>query len=286
MLLVAILIYYMENLVKKWDKYGILKGFRDKDKANCAVLLENQKIINESLETPKYLTWRRLSIPMVRRIVGGNVINDIVDVAAVSLENNKNMRERELRTCFNWVWTQRLSVNLDVEAEYTAIICQEISLEMTREILHGIYSHPLVEKSVWDCAAEGETVNEKYESLYAKVDELSDAGTEYVVTSPEIAWIFEASCAFAPCEDYQDFTSSLGVSYAGTINKKWKLYKDPLFPVGKILVGRQSGYRYYPQVIATVAGEGFNGTKLKTIYDKEMVNPGAFKSLTVVNFTA
>jgi hypothetical protein len=50
------------------------------------------------------------------------------------------------------------------------------------------------------------------------------------VTSPEVASIFEtATAGFAPAPS-ETFTSSLGIQYVGTVNNRWRLYKDPLFP--------------------------------------------------------
>ncbi len=53
------------------------------------------------------------------------------------------------------------------------------------------------------------------------------------------------------------FTNSLGINYVGTINKRWKIYKDSLFPPSKILMGYKgnhpydSGAIYAPHVMFT-----------------------------------
>jgi hypothetical protein len=66
-----------------------------------------------------------------------------------------------------------------------------------------------------------------------------------MVTSPEIASIFETAChGFEPVpSDKYDFVSSLGVSYVGT-SGGLKLYKDPLFPSSQILLGHKGNHPY------------------------------------------
>jgi hypothetical protein len=67
----------------------------------------------------------------------------------------------------------------------------------------------------WDFnTALGDTIKEKYESLYVKVVEISNvinrqccSGANWIVTSPEVASIFETTAAgFAPAPS-ETFTS-------------------------------------------------------------------------------
>lgn len=87
--------------------------------------------------------------------------------------------------------------------------------------------------SMWDFeTALGETIREKYESLYVRVVEVSNVinrktlhgGANWLVTSPEVASIFEPAFAnFAP-SPIVDFANYEGPIY-GTemyINNKWK----------------------------------------------------------------
>jgi hypothetical protein len=110
-------------------------------------------------------------------------------------------------------WTQevqqdlRSQHNLDAEAELTAILAQEINLEIDREILTDLRNNAGT-IAVWDFnTALGDTVKEKYESLFVKVTEVSAVvhrktlrgGCNWLVTSPEVAAIFEtATAGFAP----------------------------------------------------------------------------------------
>ena len=68
------------ELVGTWGKTGLLEGIGDFDKkgnfhenryekAACAVLLENQRLMNEvSTDTTDIAMSKRISIPLVRRI--------------------------------------------------------------------------------------------------------------------------------------------------------------------------------------------------------------------------
>jgi hypothetical protein len=108
----------------------------------------------------------------------------------------------------------------------------------------------------WDFAASmGDTIKEKYETLYFSLVQLtadvrmkspirqkehleSDVTASWwVVTTPEISSIFEtATIGFAP--RYRlDEAKPAGVIYAGTINCRWRLFKDDDFPNGKMLIG-------------------------------------------------
>jgi len=210
------------------------------------------------------------------------------------------------------VWTYeaqqdlRSQHNLDAEAELTAVLAQEINLEIDREVLTDLRNNAGT-VAAWDFnTALGDTIKEKYESLYVKLVELSNVihrktlrgGANWLVTSPEVASIFEtATAGFAPTMS-DTFTSSLGIQYVGTINSKWRLYKDPLFPTGQILFGYKgesymdSGYFYCPYVPLTqtptvLDPDSFTPRKgIMTRYGKKLLREGAkfYGRLSIANF--
>src|SRR5271156_2646784 len=81
-----------KELVGTWGKTGLLEGIGDYDKkgkfhesryekAACAVLLENQRLMNEvSTDTSDIAQFKRISIPLVRRIYPQLIANKIVSV--------------------------------------------------------------------------------------------------------------------------------------------------------------------------------------------------------------
>lgn len=210
------------------------------------------------------------------------------------------------------VWSQeaaqdlRSQHNLDAEAELTAILAQEINLEIDREILTDLRNNAGT-IAAWDFNTSlGTNLKERYESLYMKVVELSAVvhrktlrgGCNWIVTSPEVASIFEtATAGFAP-DPSDTFTSSLGVQYVGTINKRWKLYKDPLFQSNQILLGYKgdsymdSGYFYCPyvplaQTPVVLDPDGLCPRKgIMTRYGKKLLREGAkfYARMNIANF--
>lgn len=227
----------------------------------------------------------------------------------LSIENEDIFaKTRKLKAVWSTEASQDLRAqhDLDAESELTAVLAQEINLEIDREIL-GDLSRQAGTVTAWDYnTALGDTIKEKYESLYVKLVEAAAVihrktlrgGANWVVTSPEVASMFETSTAgFAPSPS-QGFTSSLGVQYVGTVNNRWQLYKDPLFQANQILMGYKgesymdSGYFYCPyiplsQTPTVVDPESFCPRKgIMTRYGKKMLREGAkfYGRMSIANF--
>lgn len=56
-----------EELVTAWSQTGLLNGLSAEQGNNCVLALEAQRIANEQVEGQQ---WRRVSIPVVRRLYG------------------------------------------------------------------------------------------------------------------------------------------------------------------------------------------------------------------------
>jgi hypothetical protein len=233
---------------------------------------------------------------------------DLPEVNLVVESEEIAAKTRKLKAVWSYEAQQdlRSQHNLDAEAELTAVLAQEINLEIDREILTDLRNNAGT-VAAWDFnTALGDTIKEKYESLYVKVVEVSNVvhrktlrgGCNWLVTSPEVASIFEtATAGFAPSPS-ETFTSSLGIQYVGTINNRWRLYKDPLFPQGQILMGYKgdsymdSGYFYCPYVPLTqtpvvLDPESFCPRKgILTRYGKKLLREGAkfYARLSIANF--
>lgn len=233
---------------------------------------------------------------------------DLPEVNLVIESEEIAAKTRKLKAVWSYEAQQdlRSQHNLDAEAELTAVLAQEINLEIDREVLTDLRNNAGT-VAVWDFnTALGDTIKEKYESLYVKVVELSAVvhrktlrgGCNWLVTSPEVASIFEtATAGFAPSPS-ETFTSSLGIQYVGTINNRWRLYKDPLFPQGQILAGYKgdsymdSGYFYCPYVPLTqtpvvLDPESFCPRKgILTRYGKKLLREGSkfYARMSIANF--
>jgi len=233
---------------------------------------------------------------------------DLPEINLVVESEEIAAKTRKLKAVWSYEAQQdlRSQHNLDAEAELTAVLAQEINLEIDREVLSDLRNNAGTVAS-WDFnTALGDTIKEKYESLYVKVVEVSNVvhrktlrgGCNWLVTSPEVASIFEtATAGFAPAPS-EGFTSSLGIQYVGTVNNRWRLYKDPLFPTGQILMGYKgdwymdSGYFYCPYVPLTqtpvvLDPESFCPRKgILTRYGKKLLREGAkfYARLSIANF--
>jgi len=233
---------------------------------------------------------------------------DLPEVNLVVESEEIAAKTRKLKAVWSYEAQQdlRSQHNLDAEAELTAVLAQEINLEIDREVLTDLRNNAGT-VAVWDFnTALGDTIKEKYEALYVKVVEVSNVvhrktlrgGCNWLVTSPEVASIFEtATAGFAPAPS-ETFTSSLGIQYVGTINNRWRLYKDPLFPQGQILMGYKgdsymdSGYFYCPYVPLTqtpvvLDPESFCPRKgILTRYGKKLLREGSkfYARMSVANF--
>ena len=214
-------------------------------------------------------------------------------------------------------WTQeaaqdlRSQHNIDAEAELTAVLAQEINLEIDREILTDLRTNAGTTLT-WDLTSAsfgttGTTLKEKYETLYVSLVKASNlihkktlrGQANWIVCSPEVAAIFEtATAGFAPTMS-ETFTSSLGIQYVGTINGKWQMFKDPLFPTDQVLLGYKgdsyldSGYYYCPYVPLTqtptvIDPHTFQPRKgLMVRYGKKLLNNGAryYAKINLLNYT-
>ena len=108
--------------------------------------------------------------------------NKVVVSYEYNMEGNKDMPEinlaieseeiaaktRKLKAVWSYEAQQdlRSQHNLDAEAELTAVLAQEINLEIDREVLGDLRNNAGT-VSAWDYStALGDTVKERYESLY------------------------------------------------------------------------------------------------------------------------
>lgn len=213
------------------------------------------------------LTWN--SAPGANHVVASYQYNmecnaDMPEINLV-VENEEILaRTKKLKAAWTFEGQQdlRSQHNLDMENELTSVLAQEINLEIDREILTDLRNNAGT-VAAWDYnTALGDTVKEKYEALYIKCTEVSNVihrktlrgSANWIVTSPEVASIFEtATAGYAPTPA-EGFTMSLGVQYVGSVNKKWTLYKDPQFPSNQLLMGYKgnsymdSGFFFCPYV--------------------------------------
>jgi hypothetical protein len=78
-----------KRLVEKWSRTGLLRGMDDVNRENMATLLENQaaQVLRESniMGGDQVGGFTNIAFPIVRRVFGGLVANELVSIQPMSL---------------------------------------------------------------------------------------------------------------------------------------------------------------------------------------------------------
>jgi len=239
---------------------------------------------------------------------------------------------RKLRARWSPELAQDLNAyhSLDAEVELTQILSEQIALEIDREILNDLLTQAdtnffwsrapgkFVNKQSGAEATRSSTlaggpsftgtVREWYETLVETIIDVANeihrktlrGSANFVVCSPEVATVFEASVLYKPQYNLdgdgqvsQPF--SLGAAPVGTLSNRFTVYKDPYFPRNKVLVGYkggsylETGYVYAPYVPLIVtptifAPEDFTPRKgVMTRYGKKMVRNDFYGTVTCLD---
>ena len=236
---------------------------------------------------------------------------------------------RKLRARWSPELAQDLNAyhSMDAEVELTQILSEQIALEIDREILNDLLVEAKGANYYWSRApgkfvkkdtgsvasstigpAFHGTVREWYETLVETIIDVANeihrktlrGAANFIVVSPEVATIFEASVLYKPSIkiDGQGQASapfSIGAEAIGSLSNRFTVYKDPYFPRNKILVGYkggsylESGYVYAPYVPLIVtptifAPEDFTPRKgVMTRYGKKMVRADFYGTVTCLD---
>lgn len=227
-------------------------------------------------------------------------------------------------------WTPELAQdlaayqNLDAEVELTQVLSEAIALEIDREILGDLLYNATGANFFWSripgnfvnkvtgleakkqgggAIAFTGTVREWYETLVETVIDVANnihrktlrGAANFLVTSPDVATIFEASVLYKPTlsMDPKETMFTVGTEKIGSLSNRFTVYKDPYFPRNKILVGYkggsflETGYVYAPYVPLIVtptiyAPEDFTPRKgVMTRYAKKLVRSDFYGTVTV-----
>jgi hypothetical protein len=296
--------------------------------------LSGSYAIADTLSTgPDSTTGTVLTIPSFESDFGATpqpIIPEI-DIKIESIAVTATTRKLRAR------WSPELAQDLnayhsmDAEVELTQILSEQIALEIDREILNDLLVEAKGANYYWSRApgkfvkkdtgavvtlastlqpgpAFTGTVREWYETL---VETIIDVGNQihrktlrgaanFLVVSPEVATIFEASVLYKPLikldgQGQVGVPFSIGAEAIGSLSNRFTVYKDPYFPRNKILVGYkggsylESGYVYAPYVPLIVtptifAPEDFTPRKgVMTRYGKKMVRADFYGTVTVLD---
>ncbi|MEM3097243.1 MAG: hypothetical protein QXU32_00770 [Nitrososphaerales archaeon] len=173
---------------------------------------------------------------------------------------------RKLKTSWSLEAAQDLKSvhNIDAESTLTDLMADEMVAEIDREIINDLIVAASIRATHNFATAAGASVNftDRNIALLYKVLEVANiihrttlrGPANWMVTSADIASKFEQLNDFRGSDALAMDGVDIGITSAGTIQGKMKLYKDPLFPNCKILMGFKgssvldSGYFYAPYI--------------------------------------
>lgn len=199
--------------------------------------------------------------------------------------------------------------NIDAEAELTALMSEQIAMEIDREILRDL-KRGAAWTLRWDWAGWRKQGSQKYtekewkQTLVTRINQISAqihkstlrGGANFIVVSSEVSAIFDDLEAFGvsnaePGEDYYN----LGIKRMGTLSGRYTVYVDPYAPAGDILIGHKgtsildTGYVYAPYVplqLTPTLTDPNNFTNVRGImtrYAKKLVNNRYYGRIRVDN---
>lgn len=173
---------------------------------------------------------------------------------------------RKLKTSWSLEAAQDLKSvhNIDAETTLTDLMADEMVAEIDREIINDLIIAAAIRASHNFATAAGASVNftDRNIALLYKCLEVANiihrttlrGPANWMVTSADIASKFEQLNDFRASDAMATEGTDIGIMNAGTIQGKLKLYKDPLFPNCKILMGFKgssvldAGYFYAPYI--------------------------------------
>ena len=212
---------------------------------------------------------------------------------------------RKLKTSWSLEAAQDLKAvhNIDAEGTLTDLMADEMVAEIDREIINDLIIAASIRATHNFATAAGASVNftDRNIALLYKVLEVANiihrttlrGPANWMVTSADIASKFEQLNDFRASDALAQEGVDIGIMSAGTIQGKLKLFKDPLFPNCKILMGFKgnsvldSGYFYAPYIpllsTPTVLDpNSFTPNKgIMTRYGKKLIEDGGLYYATV-----
>jgi len=226
-------------------------------------------------------------------------------------------KTRKLKAQWTPEFAQDLNAyhSVDAEAELTSILSEYISMEIDLEILDMLISDARTTErwsavsnknwngSAWAVASPGyyNTQGEWFQTLGTKMQKVSNkihqktlrGGANFVVVSPAVATILESIPGFAAATDGDKMDFAMGVQKVGSLNSRYKVYKNPYMTENTILMGYrgsqflETGAVYAPYVPLMMTPlvydpETFTPRKgLMTRYAKKMIRPEFYGKIFV-----
>jgi len=225
-------------------------------------------------------------------------------------------KTRKLKAQWTPEFAQDLNAyhSVDAEAELTGILSQYISMEIDLEILDMLIQNAYTTER-WSAvnnealSAAGVSSNLGYyntqggwfQTLGTKLQKVSNkihqltlrGGANFLVTSPTVATILESIPGFAADGDGEKMEFNFGIQKVGSLNSRYKVYKNPYMTENVILMGYKGAQflecgavfaPYVPLIMTPLLYDPNTFTPRKglmTRYAKKMIRPDYYGKVYV-----
>lgn len=291
---------YIElDLTKPIKKQGLnINGYIGVEKTALENLLKEDGKIDEEMFTIAWCSYDSLELETEM----GEVSFKLDDITV-------SVTERKLRATWSPELAQDVSAfhNIDAEAELTAILSEQISAEIDREILRDIRKGaPWTARwdyNGWQRLGTTSTVytqKDWNQTLMTKINQISAqiqkatlrGGANWIIVSSEISAVlndleyFHVSDASAESDSY-----NMGIEKIGALQGRYTVTVDPYAPHWSLIMGHHgtslldTGYIYAPYVPLALTPVIYNPENfapvrgIMTRYAKKMVNNRYFGSI-------
>ena len=235
-------------------------------------------------------------------------------------------KTRKLKAVWTPEFAQDLAAyqNIDAEAELTNIMSEYISMEIDLEILDMLIEDAAAGTEYWSAVnntvitgspvttttvpttlASGyyNTQGQWFQTLGTKIQKISNrihqltlrGGANFLVTSPTVATILESIPGFASTSngEAEQMEYAFGVQKVGTVNGRYKVYKNPYMTENLILLGYKGAQfletgavfaPYIPMIMTPLVYDPDTFTPRKgllTRYAKKMLRPEFYGKIYV-----
>ena len=242
----------------------------------------------------------------------GNNVSPSISIPEIDVQLRSEAvvaKTRKLKAQWTPEFAQDLNAyhSIDAEAELTSLLSEYISMEIDLEILDMLISDArttdkwsAVNNKVWNGSAWATNASEFYntqgqwfQTLGTKVQKVSNkihqktlrGGANFLVVSPTVATVLESIPGYAASTDGDKMEFAMGVQKVGSLNSRFKVYKNPYMTENVILMGYrgsqflETGAVYAPYVPLMMTPlvydpDTFTPRKgIMTRYAKKMIRP-------------
>jgi hypothetical protein len=231
-------------------------------------------------------------------------------------------KTRKLKAQWTPEFAQDLNAyhSVDAEAELTGILSQYISMEIDLELLdmliqnaftvegwsainnttisatNNVLSDPSTLASAYYNTQGGwfQTLGTKLQKVSNKIHQLTlRGGANFMVCSPTVATIIESIPGFASDGDGEKMEYNFGIQKVGSLNSRYKVYKNPYMTENVILMGYKGAQflecgavfaPYVPLIMTPLLYDPNTFTPRKglmTRYAKKMIRPDYYGKIFV-----